>query len=510
MTPAPSLQIRGLTKRFGPTTVLHDVSFTVEHGRILGLIGQNGAGKSTIVKTLAGLYPDHQGDVAVAGESVQLRSPKESRDEGIAVIYQEFSLVSEMTVAENLLLGREPGRFGYSRAGIRRRAEELVARIGIDLGAPVGTTVEGLSPAVHQRIEIVKALADDARVLVMDEPTARLSEAERVALFALMRRLAASGVGIVFISHYLDEVRDIADDITVLRNGAVVTTASSGDLPVNRMASLMLGDAFADDLHRERGESAAHDGNEVVLEARGLSDLDRLRDVDVLLRAGEILGLAGLVGSGRTRLARVLAGADLPSSGALVLRGEQVRFRGPRDAIRNGIVLIPEDRKHQALSMESPLTENLAIMAVQSRIGRAGFISRKAVRTLSDRLIHDLQVSPAAPDAIAATLSGGNQQKIVLGKALAAEPEVLIVDQPTAGVDIGTKAQIHDLLRARARAGAAVLVISDDLDELYALGDRFQALRSGRTVWTGTAAEITSEQLVELTATGTFTPAEVG
>ena len=502
------LQLTGLTKQFGPTVVLDHVNLEVRRGVIHGLIGQNGAGKSTLVKTLAGLYPDHEGTVKVDNERVVLRNPRQSRADGIAVIYQEFSLVSEMTVAENLLLGREAGLWRYSRREIRRQAEELVERVGIELGESVDAIVGGLSPAIRQRIEIVKALAEEAKVLIMDEPTARLSEAERQSLFRLIRRLADSGVGIVFISHYLEEVRDVTDWLTVMRNGRVVASQPTKSLSVTQMAGFMLGEDFKQALDEERGSNHADNSRRIVLRAEGVSSGDRLHGITIDIRAGEIIGVAGLVGSGRTRLCRVLSGAERPTTGTLKLNGTDIRFSGPREAVEAGVVLIPEDRKYQALSLQSPLTANLVLMALAKNLGRFGFVSRRSVRELSQQLVSDLQVSPQDIDAIVGTLSGGNQQKVVLGKAIAADPDVLIIDQPTAGVDIGTKAQIHRLLRERAKAGGAILVVSDDLEELYALSDRFQVLRRGETIWTGTSDQVTYPQLVELISTGVPSPLE--
>ena len=496
------LQLTDLTKRFGRTVVLDHVNLQVERGRIHGLIGQNGAGKSTLVKTLAGLYPDYDGVIEIDGQVFRPRNPRQSRSSGIAVIYQEFSLVSEMTIAENLLLGREPGLVGYSGRDIRRKAQALVDSIGIEIGESVDAQVGSLSPAVRQRIEIVKALAEEAKILVMDEPTARLSEAERASLFSLVRKLSDDGVGLVFISHYLDEVRDVTDSLTIMRNGKVVKSVPTKSVSVSEMASYMLGDEFKGELEAEKRTNRASDDNPVVLEADAVSVGTRLREVSAELRAGEILGVAGLVGSGRTRLARVLSGADRHTSGTLRLRGTATAFSSPRAAVARGIVLIPEDRKYQALSMSSPLTQNLVLMALHKRLGRFGFVSRKSVRELSTKLVNELEVSPRDIDALAGTLSGGNQQKVVLGKSLAAEPDILIIDQPTAGVDIGTKAQIHRLLIERARAGAAILVISDDLDELYALSDRFLVLRRGAAIWSGRADSIGFGDLVKLIASG--------
>ncbi|GGO97854.1 sugar ABC transporter ATP-binding protein [Wenjunlia tyrosinilytica] len=365
------LQLSGVTKQFGPAVVLDHVDLQVRAGQVHGLIGQNGAGKSTLVKTLAGLYPDHGGGTRIDGRPAALRNPRQSRSEGIAVIHQEFSLVSEMTVAENLLLGREPGLWGYNRRAIRKKAEALVEEVGIEIGESVEASVSGLSPAIRQRIEIVKALAEDAKVLIMDEPTARLSEAERLSLFRVVRQLADRGVGMVFISHFLDEVREVTDWLTVMRNGRVVASEPTKSLTVGRMAALMLGEEFQQVIDHERAVGQADDTRPVVLEADSVSVGDRLRGVSIALRAGEIVAVAGLVGSGRTRLCRVLTGVEQPTGGRLRVRGSEVRFSGPRGAISRGIALIPEDRKYQGLSLSSPLTENLCLMALQRRRGPA-------------------------------------------------------------------------------------------------------------------------------------------
>jgi ABC-type sugar transport system ATPase subunit len=496
------LELQGVTKRFGSTIVLDQVNLQVRPGQVHGLIGQNGAGKSTLIKTLAGLYPDHSGTVRVDGRRVSLRNPRRSSAEGIAVIYQEFSLVSTMTVAENLLLGNEPGGWRYSPRDTVARARELVERVGIELGTPVTASISELSPAVRQRIEIVKALAANVKVLLLDEPTARLSASERNSLFDLMRTLADRGVGVVFISHYLDEVRRVTDWLTVMRGGRVVASQPTKTLTVAQMANRMLGEELKETLDAERNDHHADDGHPVVLQAKQLAFQGRLRRADLALRAGEIAVIAGLVGSGRTRLCKLLAGVDRPSGGVLLLRGRQIHLSSPRQAIAHGIALIPEDRRHQGLCMSAPLTENLSLMALHRVLGRWGIVRRRTIRRMSTQLVHDLQVSPADIDSQVGTLSGGNQQKIVLGKALAANPDVLIIDQPTAGVDVGTKAQIHRLLRQRADAGAAVLVVSDDIDELYALGDRMYVMHQGELICSGTPPEFSRDRLIELISVG--------
>jgi ribose transport system ATP-binding protein len=483
-------------KRFGSSVVLSDVSFSLEPGRILGLVGQNGAGKSTLVKILAGLHPDYTGSVAIDGRAVHLVNPRQARAAGIAVIYQEFSLVSEMTVAENLLLGREPGSFAYRPREIARRAARVLQDAGIDIGVPLSTPVAGLSPAMKQRIEIVKALSENASVLLMDEPTARLSNTETRWLFATMRELAERGVGVVFISHFLEEVLEVTDWITVLRNGRVVASAPSADLRLDAMTSLMLGEQ----LRTQLADRPAHDGRDprgpASLEARDLSVGERLRDISVQVRSGEIVGVAGLVGSGRSRLCRALAGVDAPTGGQLLLCGEPVRLRSPRQALRAGIALIPEDRKHQALSLAGSVRDNLTLMALNKGMGPLGITPVSRVSRLAARYVEQLKVHPPDLNAPVGTLSGGNQQKVVVGKILAAQPQVLIIDQPTAGVDVGTKAQLHRVLRDLAASGAALLVVSDDLDELFTLSDRMCVMRRGTIAWQGPAAEMDRERLL--------------
>jgi ribose transport system ATP-binding protein len=503
MTTATRLELSHVSKRFGSNTVLNDVSFRLEAGHILGLIGQNGAGKSTLVKILAGLHPDYTGTVSIEGRAVHLTNPRQARAAGVAVIYQEFSLVSEMTVAENLLLGREPGTFGYSSRDTNKRAAQILTEVGIDIGVPLSTATAGLSPAMKQRIEIVKALAEQAKVLLMDEPTARLSNTETRWLFSTMRELAERGVGVIFISHFLEEILEVSDWITILRNGSVVASAPRADLKLETMTSLMLGEQLRGQLAERRGHSEQDARGPVVMEARDLSVGERLRDINLQVRSGEIVGVAGLVGSGRSRLCRALAGADRPTSGVLLLRGKPVRLRTPRHALNAGIALIPEDRKNQALSMVSSVKDNLVLMALQKGLGLRALVPVSRVNRLATRLVKQLEVSPPDINAPVSTLSGGNQQKVVVAKALATDPQVLIIDQPTAGVDVGTKAQLHRVLRNLADSGAALLVVSDDLDELFTLSDRLCVMRKGALAWEGPAAAMDREQLLqEISVTG--------
>jgi ribose transport system ATP-binding protein len=501
------LELSQVGKRFGSTTVLQDVSFELHAGRILGLVGQNGAGKSTLVKILAGLYPDYSGTIKLDGQTVRLLNPRQARAVGIAVIYQEFSLVPEMTVGENLLLGREPGSWAYSPRSTAERAAKVIEQVGIEIGVPLNTPVGELSPAMKQRIEIVKALSEDAKVLLMDEPTARLSNAESKQLFGIMRDLSDRGVGVIFISHFLEEVLSITDWITVLRNGRVVASAPSKELSIDTMTSAMLGAELRQELTEQIAAPPSPEHGNILLEAADLSAGPRLRHVDVQLRAGEIVGVAGLVGSGRSRLCRVLAGVDAPTSGKLLLRGKPVRLRNPQQALLSGIALIPEDRKNQALSLVSSIKDNLVLMALRKRLSAWGVVPMARVNRLARDYVSQLEVHPANIEAPVGTLSGGNQQKVVVGKALATEPQILIIDQPTAGVDVGTKAQLHHVLKRLAHSGAGLLVVSDDLDELYTLSDRLCLMRRGEIIWAGPAEDIDRQALLQKISA---TPASTG
>ena len=497
MTVSPRLVLSQVTKRFGSNVVLKDVSLELEGGRILGFVGQNGAGKSTLVKILAGLYPDYKGSVQIDGHEVHLSSPRQARAQGVAVIYQEFSLVPEMTIAENLLLGREPGKVVYSGRRTEEQAAEVLKNVGIEIELPLTTPVAGLSPAMKQRIEIAKALSENASVLLMDEPTARLSGVECQWLFKTMRRLSDEGVGVIFISHFLEEVLEVCDEVMVLRNGVVQLSAPASELSLETLTSAMLGERLRTQLRHRAEEVDEADRGPVLLEAVSVSAGQRLKSINVQLRAGEIVGVAGLVGSGRSRLCRVLAGAERPTEGHLSMQGKTVRFRSPRSALKAGVALIPEDRKMQALSLVNSVKDNIVLMAIHEKLGRGPFVPVSKVNRLATKFVKDLEVSPANCEAVVGTLSGGNQQKVVVGKSLAAGPTVLIIDQPTAGVDVGTKAQLHDVMRELADSGAALLVVSDDLDELFTLSDRICVMRRGSITWQGPASAMDRQLLLK-------------
>jgi ribose transport system ATP-binding protein len=475
MTPAVSM--RGIAKSFAGVRVVDGVDFDVEPGEVHALLGGNGAGKSTLMKILEGVYSLDEGSVELDGKPVQFASAQDARAHGVVMIFQEFSLIPTLTVAQNIALLREP------RSRMRliddreasRRAAALFADMGVDVDPDA--LVGSLSTAYWQLTEIAKALSQDARVLIMDEPTASLSAHEVAKLFKLVADLKAKGVAILFVSHRLEEVFEIADRVTVLRDGRRILTAET--------SSLSPGDTIEAIVGRRMEEAAqwrpriVERGGQPLLEVRGLESGPRVRGVDFDLHEGEIVGLAGLMGSGRSEIARALFGIDPVTAGEIRIRGRRVRIRNPRQAIAAGIALIPEDRRVQGLVLDHSLKDNLLLPLLGS-ISRGPLLDDARGAQVAARLMQQLDVRGGAPNRPVRSLSGGNQQKIVIGKWLGTEPEILIMDEPTVGVDVGTKAEIIDMIRALADQGKAVLIISSELPELLAVSDRVLVLREGR------------------------------
>jgi ribose transport system ATP-binding protein len=471
----------------------------VAAGEIHGLLGQNGAGKSTLMRVLAGSHPDYSGTVALDGEVVDMSSPSAAQSHGVAIIYQEFSLVPHLTVAENIMLGREPGRVGYSSRSVRAEAAKVLENIGMAGELSLDDTVGGLSTSTQQRIEIAKALSRDARVLVLDEPTSRLDGAERTRLFALMNRLAAAGTSLVFISHFLEEVLAVTSRLTVLRDGYAVERGRSEDYSVETLSHALLGQdlQLQEDAERTQGPDSV---GECLFAAHDVHVGQRVRGVSLSLHAGEIVSLAGLMGSGRTTFVKSLIGAIRMTGGHVELRGSQTRFRNPTQALRAGVALVPEDRRAQGLVGALPARDNIVMMSVIRQPSRFGFIRPAALRGLAKRAVQELEVRPADDSRLASTFSGGNQQKLLLARAVLSGVEVMIVDQPTAGVDVGTKAQIHRILRELANEGRAILVVSDEIDELLTVGDRILVMREGSLAGEYTRGQLDRAKLIaELT-----------
>ncbi len=476
--PPPLLLMRGITKDFSGGRVLFGVDFDLRAGEVHALVGQNGAGKSTLMKILAGVYPDYGGQVSLDGEPIDLRDPRDALDHGVAVIYQEFALVSEMTVAQNIALGQEPGERGLvNHRQIRDDAVAELERLGIDL--PVDTPVKQLGVAGQQLTEIVKAISRRARILVMDEPTARLSGVERERLFDTVRDLAASGVGIVYISHFLEEIFEIADRVTVLRDGNMVAVEPTSALELGSLARLVVGRDVRDGDSAERRDSTAQAGQSGI-SLNSLCVPGRAGPIDLDIERGEIVGLTGLVGSGRTSLARAMVGLEHSATGSITLGSWSGLPAHPGEAASVGMLLLAEDRKRQGLVLQRSVSENIALTALRSSLSKWGFVRLRERARVVGELVERLRLVPARPEVAASSLSGGNQQKVVFARAMAADARVLILDQPTAGVDIGAKEELYAQIDRLAREGVTIIFISDDLDEILRMCDRVVVMKRGR------------------------------
>lgn len=488
------LRMKDIRKRFGSIEVLHGVDFDVRRGEIHALVGHNGAGKSTLMKILGGNFEDYEGEISIDGETLNLNSPAESIDRGVAMIYQDFSLIPDMTVAQNIALGREPDGLlpgTVNHTEIRSRSKREAQAVGIEL--PMDTPIRRLGVASQQLTEIVRACSRNLRILVMDEPTARLAPKEREHLFAVMRRMAKnSDVGIVYISHFLDEVIEVCDRVTVLRDGDLVETNPASHYTVEALSALLV-DKRDTQAAPDRRHVTSHSGR-ILLEVRDLA-FPGQAPTSFSIRQGEILGLAGLIGSGRTRLARALIG-DMDATGNVAVEGLELRRRSPQTSARAGLVMVPEDRKISGLAPNASMEANISVTAlgVLSEFGR--IISLKSRRKLANKLIGDFGIRPPDPEYRVNRLSGGNAQKVLVARAMAALPKVLILDQPTAGVDVGAKAELHNLVRLAAEQGAAVLLISDELEELIGLADRISVLSGGRVQAPRNSADFTPASLL--------------
>ncbi|MBC9715030.1 sugar ABC transporter ATP-binding protein [Streptomyces sp. TRM66268-LWL] len=465
------LTMRNVSKSFLGVRVLHDVGLDLVAGEVHALVGENGAGKSTLMKVLAGEHVPDSGTIELDGTAHAFTHPKQAQAAGIGIIHQEFALLEHRTVAENVFLGREPTRYGMvDRRAMERRTGQLLAELG-ETGISPRTYVRELSVARRQTVEIVKALASDVRVLVMDEPTAPLADHEARLLHDLVRRLADRGLGILYISHRLREVFELSGRITVLKDGRHITTVATAATDTDAIVRAMVGR----DLSAYYPPRATADqGGEIALALRGGRNR-RLKGIDLDLRAGEITGIAGLQGSGRTSLARALFGAAPFSEGEMTVGGRKLRPRSPREAIRAGIALVTEDRKGEGLALRQSVRDN-ALLVTRAVPGQQ---RATAARALADLLERVRLQARGGPDQQVQFLSGGNQQKVVIAKWLAAAPKVLLFDEPTRGVDVGAKAAIHTLVRDLAKEGLAVLIISSELPELIGMSDRILVMSDG-------------------------------
>jgi ribose transport system ATP-binding protein len=472
-----AVRMQGVSRYFGGVRALDGVDFAARPGEIHALLGENGAGKSTILKILSGVQPPSAGTVEIGSARITTFTPRAAQAAGVTMIFQEMSLVPTLTVAQNIFLTREyrSGGLINDRAAAAR-ARELFAGLGVDIDPHA--KVSHLGAGQRQLTEIVKGVSQNPRVLILDEPTSALSANEVERLFGYVRRLKTEGVAIIYVSHRMDEIFQIADRATILRDGRHVVTADMGDFTLESMIAHIVG-------RRSRGFSDVARGRaeigEILLEAHGLSGVHKPHQVDLVLHRGEVVGVAGLLGSGRSSLARTLCGIAPITAGEIKVRGRTIRIANPRDAIAAGIALVPEDRARQGFVAAHSIAGNVALPNL-NRLSHSGFVSNGRVVRMVDAAIRQLRIKTDSREAPVRNLSGGNAQKVVIAKWLASEPDVLVLDEPTAGIDIGSKAEIITLVRELARQGKAVLVLSSELQELLAASDRLLVMSDGRIV----------------------------
>jgi len=497
------LELRGIRKSFAGLVALCDATLALRPGAVHALVGENGAGKSTLIKILAGVHVPDRGDILLDGRPVHFANPARARDAGVAVIYQEPTLFPDLSVAENIYMGRHP--IGASSRRIQwpllyREVAGLLEQVGLKIDPR--ERVRGLSVADQQLVEVAKALSLKARVLIMDEPTAALTPDEVERLFAIVRRLRERGAAIVFIGHRLEEIFAISDHITVLRDGSYVGTYETGDLDAERLIALMVGRPL-DTLY----DKPASVPGAPLLRVEGLRREGVFADISFEVRAGEIVGLAGLVGAGRTEVARAIFGIDRPDGGRVLLDGRPARFASPRQAVRAGLAYVPEDRQSQGLVLPLPIAQNVTLPLLRE-MSRAGVLRPARERGLAEEYRRWLSMRARSVTQPARDLSGGNQQKVVLAKWLSTRPRVLILDEPTRGIDVGAKAEVHRLIGELAAGGLAILMISSELPEILAMSDRVLVMREGHLAAALPRAEATQERVMAA-ATGYTSPVGV-
>lgn len=490
MTDTPVLSLHSVFKSFGPIEVLHGVDIDLRRGEVMALIGENGAGKSTTMKILAGYQPATAGQITLDGKPVTFDSLHEGEDVGIVLIHQEFNLAEQLTVEQNIFLGREITRgLLLDKAEMRRRTRTYLDRVKCSVDPD--TPVSKLSNSDKQMVEIAKALSRDARVLIMDEPTAVLTTSEVRILFEQVRALTAAGTAILFTSHKLGEVAEIADRVTVMRDGAVVHTGPAADLTEDAMATAMVGRDVSDLYPAKPGIAA---DATAALKVQGLQVEGYAKDIGFTVRNGEILGVAGLIGAGRTETMEGLCGLRSARADRIDIGGVEVIIRTPADALAHGLCYMTEDRKLRGLLLDKGMRVNLTLQAL-ARFGRV-LIDRKAEDAALAQAIREFDIRAGSKDVLVGNLSGGNQQKLLLAKVMQSEPRILIVDEPTRGIDIGTKQQIYIFLRTLADAGHAIIVVSSEMQEIIGLSDRVLVMRQGRIAATLDGPDITEDAIV--------------
>jgi ribose transport system ATP-binding protein len=493
--PEMILRMEGISKSFPGVQALDDVDFEVAAGEVVALVGENGAGKSTLMKILCGAYRKDAGRIFLQDQEIEIESPHHAQQLGIAIIYQEFNLTPNQSAAANIFIAREPRQGGLGhflnfvdRQRMEREAQGHLERVGAHV--PATALIRDLSVAQQQMVEVAKALAVDARIIVMDEPTSALGEDEVETLFEIIATLKAQGIAIVFISHRLEEVFRIADRVVVLRDGRRIGSMSISQATSDAIIRMMVGRELTEMFYKEKAEIGAP-----LLEVRGLTRRGIVEDVCFTLRQGEILGFAGLVGAGRTETARLLFGVDRKDSGEVWIDGRQVNINSPVDAVAAGLGFVPEDRGLQGLVLKLPVLENIVLPTLDNH-SRAGWLDQRALYNTAQNYVDKLNIRTPHLQQKAMFLSGGNQQKVVLAKWLALHPQVLILDEPTRGIDVGAKAEVHALMSQLAQAGMGIIMISSELPEILAMSDRILVMHEGRVASILDRSEATQEKIM--------------
>lgn len=500
-TPAPPiLRMTGITKEFAGVRALSEVDLTLYPGEVHALMGENGAGKSTLIKVLTGVHHAEAGTVTLDGDAVRFAGPLKAQQAGVSTVYQEVNLCPNLSVAENIFLGREPRRLGrIVWSELRRRAREVLS--GLDLDIDVRAPLDTLPLALQQMVAIARAVDIRAKVLILDEPTSSLDREEVTQLFTVIRRLRGEGVAILFVTHFLDQVYEVSDRITVLRDGRLVGEYRTSQLPQIDLVSAMLGQELGELTDRGRGDRPRPAGTPFA-EAHGLGRKGAIAPFDLTVRPGEVLGLAGLLGAGRSEAARLLAGADRADTGTLTVDGRTAALRSPRAAIARGIAFCSENRRTEGIIPDLTVRENI-VLALQAARGWTRALPTRRTQELVAHWIAALHIHPDDPEAVVRNLSGGNQQKVLLARWLITEPRLLILDEPTRGIDIGAKAEIQRLVASLAQDGMAVVYVSAELEEVLTLSDTVAVLRDRQLVATlANTADLTVDRLMETIATG--------
>lgn len=495
------LAMKDISKTFPGVKALSHVDFTLRKGEIHALMGENGAGKSTLIKVLTGVHEFESGSIRIDGsnEAIVNRSPQDAQSRGISTVYQEVNLCPNLTVAENLFIGHEPRKLGMiDWRTMNKKSAELLESLKIEI-LPT-QLLSDCSIATQQMIAIARAVNMKCKVLILDEPTSSLDDDEVEKLFVLMRRLRDEGVGIIFVTHFLEQVYEVCDRITVLRNGELVGEFKTKELPRFQLVAKMMGKDFDDLADIKSGHKMIENG-ETVIEAKGLSHKGTIRPFDIEIHKGEVIGLSGLLGSGRSELVRAIYGADKADSGTLKVKGKEVKIKSPLDAMKLGMAYLPEDRKKDGILADLSVRENI-IIALQAKRGMFHPLSRKEMNEAADKYIKMLQIKTASRETPIKSLSGGNQQKVIIGRWLLTNPEYLILDEPTRGIDIGTKTEIQKLVLDLAEQGMAVTFISSEVEEMLRTCSRMGILRDGRKVGELSGSELSQDGIMKAIAGG--------